>query len=251
MIKTGRYIACGNLPVRLPFPCLCTILLGPSVNISDDILVDAFLEYLPVVDCATIQKCIQNRAISPLLKSSVISVFSRFGCLEMPTVNNILRLCAQIAKHEFTMKPLAALFAIASGVPTQHHQYWSTYSVDSLYKLYLALRVNPAKIVQQIDEPFFHCRNQEKVFNFLLTFVGSMKRNEAQQFLRFVTGSSVCFAVNISVSFNTLSGFTRRPIAHTCSSTLQVSAMYGTYTEFVEQFSQVLASPDCWKMNSI
>ncbi len=68
-----------------------------------------------------------------------------------------------------------------------------------------------------------------------------MKRNEAQQFLRFVNGSSVCSAVNISVSFNTLSGFTRRQGAHTC---LQLSAMYGTvhiYTEFAEEFSQVLA----------
>ena len=250
-IISHGYIACGCLPVRLVFPTLCTILCGSSANISDDILVDYFLEYLPEVDRITIRTCIQNHMISPALKSSVISVFSRFGCLEVPTINNILRLCAQIARHEFLMKPMAAIGAIASGIPSHHSQFWASYSVHTLHKLYVSLAANPTKVVQQIEEPFFESKGQERVFNFLLTYVGSMKSTEVQQFLRFVTGSSVCSAKNITVSFNSLSGFTRRPIAHTCSSSLHLSTSYATYTEFAEEFSNVLSSPDCWKMNSI
>ena len=128
-IISHGYIACGCLPAHLVFPTLCAILLGTSVDIPDDILVDYFLEYPPEVDRTMIKQCIQNRVLSPALKSSLVSVFSRFGCLEMPTINNILYLCARIARLEFLMKPMAAINAIASGIPPQQRQFWTTYSV--------------------------------------------------------------------------------------------------------------------------
>ena len=182
---------------------MCNWSAGKSTQrvIPDDILVDYFLEYLPEVDRTMIKQCIQNRVLSRALKSSLVSVFSRFGCLEMPTINDVLRLCAQIARLEFLMKPMAAINAIASGLPPQQRQFWTTYSVHTLHKLYVSLVARPTKVVSQIQEPFFEHKSQERVCNFLLAFVGSMKSTDAQQFLRFVTGSSVCSAKNMTVSF--------------------------------------------------
>jgi len=42
-------------------------------------------------------------------------------------------------------------------------------------------------------------------------------------FLRFVTGSSVCMTWPIHIKFNTLSGYGRRPISHTCGCVLELS----------------------------
>ena len=55
---------------------------------------------------------------------------------------------------------------------------------------------------------------EEHVCNYL-TMVGNMQVNELSLFLRFITGASVCIVPKIKVEFNTLSGFGRRPIAHT------------------------------------
>lgn len=72
-------------------------------------------------------------------------------------------------------------------------------------------------------------------------------------FLRFVTGSSVLTSDTINVSFNTLGGAARRPIAHTCSNLLELSNTYCTFfLEFVEEFSALLSNEEfCWSMNCV
>ena len=74
-----------------------------------------------------------------------------------------------------------------------------------------------------------------------------MKDDELQLFLRFVTGSSVLIA---DESFNGLSGFARRPLAHTCGDKIELSVAYDTFPEFEEEFKQVLSSEFAWIMDS-
>ena len=83
------------------------------------------------------------------------------------------------------------------------------------------------------------------MFSYLQQFIGDMKRAEIRRFLRFTTGSSVLLASNISVAFNSLSGLARRPIAHTCSSTLELSSTYINYLDLkmsLRQFSVMTSS---------
>ena len=66
-----------------------------------------------------------------------------------------------------------------------------------------------------------------------------MKTNDLCNFLRFTTGSSVCIASKISVTFNSSSGLARRPIAHTCSNTLELSG-YVNYHDFSAEWHAIL-----------
>ena len=251
-ILSHGYILCGYLPVRIVFPSLCAMLLGSNVKVPADILVDSFKEYLPEIDRMHLQQCFTSRSeISMELKSALVSIFSRFGCLEVPTASNILRLCEQVAMYEFLIKPMAAINAISSGIASEHREFWNSMSVHDFHDLYLALTANPLKIIQLIEEPCFTDPTQEKVFNFLLAFIGTMRADEVQRFLRFVTGSSVCLSGSITICFNTLSGFSRRPIAHTCARSLHLSSMYKTYIEFSDEFNKVLSSSECWRMDGI
>ena len=82
--------------------------------------------------------------------------------------------------------------------------------------------------------------------------VGSMKQEELCNFFwRFVTGSSVPVDEDIRVSFNSLSGLSRRPIAHTCGFRLELPCTYLTYREFEEEFKSVLNSEYAWLMDSV
>ena len=183
-ILSHGYILCGYLPVHIVFPSLCAMLLGSNVKVPADILVDSFKEYLPEIDRMHLQQCFTSRSeISMELKSALVSIFSRFGCLEVPTASNILRLCEQVAMYEFLIKPMAAINAISSGIASEHREFWNSMSVHDFHDLYLALTANPLKIIQLIEEPCFTDPTQEKVFNFLLAFIGTMRADEVQRFL--------------------------------------------------------------------
>ena len=90
------------------------------------------------------------------------------------------------------------------------------------------------------------------MFNYLRQYIGNMTLEELRLFLRFVTGSSVCSATKIEIQFNMLSGLARRPISHTCSNLLELSATYLSYPEFVKDFKHVLSDKTyTWIMDSL
>ena len=149
--------------------------------------------------------------------------------------------------------PASAYSQMKSGIPSMHLDFWKTVSIGELYSLYRALHASPAKILELIEEPFFDNPAQQRVFNFLSDFVGNMKPDEGRIFLRFVTGSSVCLAKRITITFNNLDGFARRPVSHTCSSTLELPTTYKTCSEFATEFHEVLMSDQetTWWMDAI
>lgn len=66
-----------------------------------------------------------------------------------------------------------------------------------------------------------------------------------------MTGSSVAIGREISVSFNSLSGASRRPIAHTCSCELKLPVCYSTSLEFSDEFKHILSNEFSWIMDSV
>ena len=92
---------------------------------------------------------------------------------------------------------------------------------------------------------------EKKVFQFLLQFVGNMSDEDIGRFLRFVTGSSVCLTNKLQITFNCLSGFSSRPIAHTCVFTLELSTNYGNYMQFTAEMKAVRNHDSSWFMDAI
>lgn len=125
-------------------------------------------------------------------------------------------------------------------------------SVYELYSLYMALRASPVKILTLLeDDSAADDPNKARVFKYLTQFIGNMSKDELRSFLRFVTGGAVC-PTKLKVSFNSLTGIARRPIAHTCAYQLEISVDYSTYLEFVAEFRSVLHSEsDAWYMDAM
>jgi len=65
-------------------------------------------------------------------------------------------------------------------------------------------------------------QDQLNVLYYLQQFINGLDSEELGSFLQFVTGSSVMPDI-VHITFNNLSGQLRRQIAHTCSSTLELS----------------------------
>ena len=121
-----------------------------------------------------------------------------------------------------------------------------------LYAVYTALQASPQKLLTMLADVDCMNPNQESVFLYLRRFIGNMQKDKVRAFLRFVTGSAVCSINAIQVTFNMLTGLARRPIAHTCSYTLEIPATYQSYQEFASDFKAVLSAHEfVWVMDGI
>ena len=240
-ILSHGYLGTGFLPVSIAFPVLVAILLK-CTEMSDQILISAFLQAVSAVDADLLTRCLCATEFSASQQTQLTGLLSCFGSRQLPTPQALRRQVVEAAKFEFLMKPSAALHCISSGVPDSHGNFWRVMSVESLHSIYMALSASPQKVLEMLKEPVFLNQSQEKVFNFLRQYIGNMKANELNKFLRFVTGNSVCTSTGIRVTFNCLSEVERRPIAHVCSNMLELTSTYLTYQEFSEEFQAVLYS---------
>ena len=251
-ILSFGYIACGFLPVRIAFPALAAMLLQPLPDIPPDMLVEAFRESLTPVDTSTVREALacRDKTFQQRLLNRLISLFSSFDCLELPKPSNILSLCEKSARYQCLTKPCAPISEIRNGVPTNHRQFWNAKGVRGLKRLVQAISVTPAKILESIEEPLLVSPSEQRVYGYLTQYIGRMKIDEVQKFLRFCTGSSVCIVKPISVTFSSTSGLARSPVAHTCSCTLELSRIYSNFNEFASEFNYLLRAED-WSIDAL
>ena len=78
-----------------------------------------------------------------------------------------------------------------------------------------------------------------------------MRVDKLRAFLRYVTGSCICTATGISVTFNGLEGLAHRPVVHTCSCTLELPTTYLNYADFSSEFETILKEEQSWSMDAI
>ena len=253
-ILSQGFMVSGFLPVRIAFPVVATALLGPGIKIPDKVLVESLIDYLTTYESSILRDAIThsvNASYSSCMKAKLIDLLSRLGCREIPSPSNINRLVVSIARHIFLGKPLGALYALNSGVPKPYHAFFQQLCIEKMFDLYKALNATPSSVLRLVQEPFDMNSAEERVFGYLLSFIGGMKQNELRLFLRFVTGSSVVIAKAIKVSFNNLSGLARRPTSHTCDCQIELPVSYATYPDFEKEFSTVLASDVSWAMDAV
>lgn len=180
-------------------------------------------------------------------------IFSRMDCRELPKPGNLERLIIQVARHEFITKRLGALYGMNGGVPAPHHSFWKGVGVGELYNWYKALSASPKRVLEKIEEidPDFMFVAENRLFNFLIQFIGDLTQEELRNFLRYVTGSSVLLCKSIKVTFNGVSGLGRSPISHTCDCWLELPTTYYTYPEFKSEFLSILNSTIAWPMDAM
>ena len=253
-IISHGYLTCSFLPVRVAFPTLACMLLGPNTVIPEDILVSSFPDCLSEYEANVVRQaltCNTPHSFTTQLKSKLVGVLSRFGCREVPTYQKVREVMINVARYEFTVKPLVAVSQIHGGIPAAHSPFWNKKSVLDLNSLYLALTATPAKVVEIMESDASN-EAEDRIMGYVEQFVGNLTQDAVRKFLRFTTGSSVCLAQKITVTFNNVDGLARRPISHTCNCVLELSTSYVTYPEFVLEFEMILAQPEVsWSMDSI
>ena len=104
--------------------------------------------------------------------------------------------------------------------------FWNRKSPTEFQALHSKLSVSASKVISMLETPSVSNPAEERVCQYLTTMIGNMQPNKLRLFMRFVTGASVCIASKIIVTTNNVGGLARRPIAHTCDSTLELTVPY-------------------------
>ena len=226
-----------------------------KVNLPDEVLMGTFIDSLSVHDaiiCHLDEVKKGYVCFSESVCSSLISVVSMFGCREIPKPNSFKELLLKLAHFEFEVKVGPAIAAIKLGIPVQHQDFWKKIRCCDLYSIYNALSVSVDKVLKMIDGCSADNPSQERILCYFKQYIGNMNHNQLRVLLRFITGSCTCSANNIKINFNQLEGLGRRPIAHACSSTLDLPTSYSTYTDFAEEFDNVLHNREhTYAMNAL
>ena len=246
------------LPTRIAFPCLSAMLLPNCGKLPYHILIDALKNSISIHDASVIEEAfhrvqMKESVFPPSIQTRLVNVLSNFECQELPKPHSFKNMIIHIATYHFLRKLSAVLADIHAGVPSIHLPFWKNADCASFYTLFKAMQATPAKVLEMLSDVITSDVREEKVLSYLRQFVGSMRIDEVQRFLRFVTGSSMCSTNSILVTFNNQEGLARRPIAHTCGFTLELSTRYDAYSDFTEEFSLILNNHHglSWNMDAV
>ena len=257
-ILSHGYLVAGVLPVRVAVPTLISMLLGPGTTISDTILLNTFLDFVSSCERSTLNSALayshSENSFPGQLQEELITILGVFGCRQVPTPSSLPSLVRQVARYQFLIKPAGSIAMINGSIPSAHHDFWRKKSPEDVCAIYQRLTVSPRKILSLITVPEFKSVQEDRVFQYLRTMIGNMQPEELRLLMRYITGSCVCTVSNIGITFNSLAGLSRRPIAHTCSCTLEIPTTYVNYDDFCKEFYSILTKTDeefSWRMDAL
>ena len=253
-ILSHGYLISGYIPIRIAFPSLAGILLGPTTEVSPQFLIEAFIESLCSHEAGTVKEALESSvAFSTELKTKLISILSRCGSRVSPTTSSQLKSqLSDVTKYEFLTKPMAAINGMHCGISLEQQLFWRKFSIDELHSIYMCMSATAEKVLDIIEEPIECNPCEMRVFNYLQQYIGNMRKEEVRRFLRFTTGSSVLVAERITIAFNGATGLSRHPVGHTCPCLLELPTTYTSYPEFEQEFNNILMSNEPnWEMQSI
>lgn len=181
-------------------------------------------------------------------EDELLDFLGNYKTYKKPSKQNIKQIIFELAHQELIQKPkyIAQCWsAILEGL-RQLQQFTSPETITGLYamKIPTAKKVIKTITCQPTDAAERQC------LEFLQKFIRSLDFAALGTFLKYVTGSDI-MPENMEVSFTSMDGFARRPIAHTCGPLLELPRTYISYSELAEEFTSLLRDKGAWGFNIV
>ncbi|XP_057290873.1 uncharacterized protein LOC130613563 [Hydractinia symbiolongicarpus] len=228
MILAKGFIDVGYFPTVLS-RCFITYCIFGCVN--DDELIDSFKKYVSDDEAKLI-----NNILSPSFNGDfeenedLKDFFEVFKCRTLVCKENVHAVICEIARQELIQKPHIMALAI-------EHLYAE---IEPTTKKVLSL-FSASPVTEAEKEPFPYFKR----------FVKGLQVILLKKLLQFLTGSDLITVTEIKVTFYLpTSDFGRRPIAHTCTPTLELPATYNNFCELREEFANIL-NENTWEINIV
>ena len=180
----------------------------------------------------------------------MVDFLSSFKCFRIHSKENIVEIIHELAHQELIQKPryIANCWApILSKLQQQHQDFRSIESVQEFYK---SKSPTAKKVIRLFRaDPLSDADHQS--LDHLKRFVKSLEGSALSKFLHFCTGSDIITCDYITITFNSLSGLERRPVARTCVPLIELPSTYESYLALAEEFSNILRHELAWSFDIV
>jgi len=231
----AHYIAIGRLlchtasllsiiPPRLSRVMIICLIYGND-SIQEELLISDFLLFLLPLERSVVQLALNSFTLLNSRQVSMLTdVFSTLGFMAAPKERDIRDQIVTIARSELVDKPAPLLALMRKGIPpAQFDIFWSLLTIDVISIILKNQMPTGQKVVDilSVGDTILN-QQQENAMYYLQQYCLAADHDELAKFLWFVTGSTVQPS-KLEVMFTSMHGAARRPIAHTCSNTLEMS----------------------------
>ena len=178
----------------------------------------------------------------------ILDFLGNYKTFKMPTKENVHGILAELAHQELIQRPryIAQCWAPVLSQLKDHVEFSSC---ESLAKFYQENMPTAKKVVKIIESrPTNDAETQ--CLDFLRKFIRSLDTPALGTFLKFTTGSDI-LPQRLEVSFTSMDGLARRPIAHTCGPLLELPKTYRSYSELAEELTSLLREHGAWGFNIV
>lgn len=252
-ILSHSFVLTGYLPCRISAAAMATLC---STSLSNDRMVECFLQFVTPDEGVCLRRCIDSPNLLSDDKEQIrmYRILSNYNCRARICPETFGQTFVEVAKLQLTQMPLWPLVCMRSGLLC-YSALWSNLTGSAVLGIYETLAPNADKIVESIAFEFStesDCRYlEERVKEFVERAIMSLIGVDLQRLLIFWTSADCLCADRLTVSFNSLTGLSLRPMANTCSSTLHLSRHYMSYEELYSDVLSCIRSSETQVFDSI
>ena len=237
------YTSCQYMPLMLSKAFLFCCLFGET-EVNEEMLLNSFMNFVSESKKALLEKCLTGQ-VDPS-DEELLDFLSTFDCKKLVKPDNMKCIIHEIAHKELIQKPQYVAECWKSIIPLLKEHFDQPLTIHSVYEKLCPTvhRVISSFQAEETNEA------ERDVMKHLKRFIRGLDKLRLGKFLHFVTGSDVMLCDHISVIFTKLDGLQRRPVAHTCTFTLEIPSTYQSFAEFREEFNSILEA-NTWEMNIV
>ena len=238
----------GYLPLSLSVAVLASCILGEE-QVHNDFLIQSFKLFVSEDEKQATEMCLNAGPDFNSSDDDILDFLSSYKCFRNPTKENVKDIISELAHQEIIQKPkyianswAPVLMDLKLLKPFQ--------SIDELQNLFHEKKITHKKLVKLLScNPVTEAERAS--FEHLKRFIKNLKEDDLSTFLQFTTGSDCVICENIEVTFTSLDGFARRPIAHTLTPLLELPTTYKSFNELSEEFTSILREISSWEFNIV
>ena len=242
-ILVKGYTECQYFPHKISKAFFAGCLFGEG-SVTSIMLQDSFKRYVSKSEASVIEGCLSDNIQGD--SAEVLDFLSAFDCKRRVTQDNVAEIIRELAHKEIIQKPQYVADCWGP-IVSQLTLYFP--DMCSLHELYSSILPTNIKVISLLKATPLTAAEGETLAH-LKRFIRGLDESKLATFLRFTTASDVLVTDTLTLSFTNNEGFQRRPVAHTCSYTLELPSTYSSFCEFREEFMAILNS-DNWEMNIV
>ncbi|XP_023810815.1 uncharacterized protein LOC111948006 isoform X1 [Oryzias latipes] len=237
------YLDHGIIPIQLSPAFVLAFCQGVS-SVDEERLMMSFNTFISGPERMAVEKALQNN-MDETVEEDLLDLFSRMGSHCLPSGDHLRASLLTMAHKVLLQEPKFIIDCFHSII----HNVVPPLTEKDIMNLYESKKPTNKKVAQTIKPTVENLDpQQQSAFNHLVRYVRSAEQKKLEKFLRFCTGSTVLCQDKIEVTFNRLSGLSRRLVAHTCGAVLELPCTYSSYPEFRAELDNTL-SGDCYTMD--